>query len=41
MTLILILSERNFLDEILLEGYKKADKIASNKIRKIHEIMGF
>tara|TARA_B100002019_G_scaffold290817_1_gene309396 strand:- start:613 stop:1614 length:1002 start_codon:yes stop_codon:yes gene_type:complete len=36
-----LLSERNFLDEILLEGYKKADKIASNKIRKIHEIMGF
>ena len=36
-----LLSEKNFLDKILLEGYEKADKIASNKIKKIHEIIGF
>ena len=36
-----LLSEKNFLDKILLEGYEKADKIASNKIKRIHEIMGF
>ena len=29
-----LLSEKNFLDKILLEGYEKADKIASNKIKK-------
>ncbi len=36
-----LLSEKNFLDEILLKGYEKADKIASNKMKKIHEIIGF
>ena len=36
-----LLSEKNFLDKILFEGYEKADKIASNKMKKIHEIMGF
>ena len=36
-----LLSEKNFLDEILFEGHEKADKIASNKMKKIHEIMGF
>ena len=36
-----LLSEKSFLDEILLDGYEKADKIASNKMKKIHEIMGF
>ena len=36
-----LLSEKSFLDQILLQGYEKADKIASNKIKKIHEIMGF
>ena len=36
-----LLSEKNFLDEILLKGHEKADKIASNKMKKIHEIMGF
>ncbi len=36
-----LLSEKGFLDEILLEGCEKADKIASNKMKKIHEIMGF
>ena len=36
-----LLSEKNFLDEILLDGYEKADKIASIKMKKIHEIIGF
>ena len=36
-----LLSEESFLDQILLEGAEKADKIATNKIKKIHEIMGF
>ncbi len=36
-----LLTEKNFLDSILLDGYEKANKIASNKIKKIHEIIGF
>ena len=36
-----LLSDEKFLDTILLDGYEKANKIASNKIKKIHEIMGF
>ncbi len=36
-----LLSEKSFLDKILSEGREKADKIASYKIKKIHEIMGF
>ena len=36
-----LLSEESFLDKILLDGAEKADKIATNKIKKIHEIMGF
>ena len=36
-----LLSEESFLDKILLEGAEKADKIATNKMKKIHEIMGF
>ena len=36
-----LLSEKTYLDKILLEGCKKAEKIASNKMKKIHEIMGF
>ena len=36
-----LLSEESFLDKILLDGAEKADKIAINKIKKIHEIMGF
>ncbi|MDC1032644.1 tryptophan--tRNA ligase [Candidatus Pelagibacter sp.] len=34
-------SEKDFLDKILLEGHNKANNIASNKIKKIHEIIGF
>ena len=36
-----LLVEKNYLDSILLEGSEKANKIASNKMKKIHEIMGF
>ena len=36
-----LLNEKNYLDEILSEGCKKADKIASKKVTKIHEILGF
>ena len=36
-----LLVEKNYLDSILLEGSEKANKIASNKMKKIYEIMGF
>jgi tryptophanyl-tRNA synthetase len=36
-----LLNERKYLDAILLEGFEKADEIASKKIKKIHEIVGF
>ena len=36
-----LLKESSYLDEILLEGYKKANEIASQKMKKIHEIVGF
>ena len=36
-----LLQDSNYLDEILLDGSKKADKIASQKMKKIHEIIGF
>ena len=36
-----LLEEKNFLDQILSQGSEKADKIASNKVKKIHEIIGF
>ena len=36
-----LLNEKNYLDQILLEGHQKASKIASEKVKKIHEIMGF
>ena len=36
-----LLNEKKYLDTILLEGSKKADKIASEKVKKIHEIVGF
>ena len=34
-------TEKEFLDKILLEGHKKANNIASDKIKKMHEIIGF
>ena len=36
-----LLNEKKYLDEILSNGCEKADNIASKKIKKIHEIMGF
>ena len=36
-----LLNDHNYLDSILTDGYKKADKIASEKVKKIHEIIGF
>ena len=36
-----LLSDKNYLDQILFEGSEKANIIASKKIKKIHEIVGF
>ena len=36
-----LLNEKVYLEKILSEGCKKADEIASKKIKKIHQIMGF
>ena len=33
--------EKKYLDEILLDGTQKADKIASEKVKKIQELVGF
>ena len=36
-----LLSDVKYLDDILLEGSQKADKIASKKIKNIKELIGF
>ena len=36
-----LLNEKSYIDEILIEGCKKAEDIASKKVKKIHEIVGF
>jgi len=36
-----LLNDEKYLDEILLKGSEKADKIASKKIKKIKELVGF
>ena len=36
-----LLNDSAYLDQILLEGSRKAEEIASKKIKKIHEILGF
>ena len=36
-----LLNDKKYLQEVLTEGCKKADEIASQKIKKIHEIVGF
>ena len=36
-----LISDKDFLDRILLDGHKKANDISSNKIKKMHEIIGF
>ena len=36
-----LLDDEKYLDEILLKGSEKADKIASKKIKEIKELVGF
>ena len=36
-----LINEKSFLDQILLEGCQKADRLANEKLKKIHEIVGF
>ena len=36
-----LLKDKTYLDKILTEGSEKANDIASKKVKKIHEIMGF
>ena len=36
-----LLEDKKYLDSILLEGSKKADKVASKKIKEIKELVGF
>tara|TARA_B100001057_G_C22766784_1_gene917949 strand:+ start:256 stop:1257 length:1002 start_codon:yes stop_codon:yes gene_type:complete len=36
-----LLNEKDYLDEVLNEGCNKADDLASKKIKKMHEIVGF
>ena len=36
-----LLGDKKFLDEILLDGVEKANMIASKKIKRIKEIVGF
>ena len=36
-----LLEDQKFLDEILLDGVEKANMIASKKIERIREIVGF
>jgi len=36
-----LLNDEKYLDEILLKGSEKADKIASKKIKEIKELVGF
>ena len=33
--------DKEYLNQILSDGSKKANEIASKKIKKIHEIVGF
>ena len=36
-----LLNDKSYLDKTLLEGVERADKIASQKIKRIKEIVGF
>ena len=36
-----LINDKGFLDKILLEGHKKANNIASKKIKEMREIIGF
>ena len=36
-----LINDKGFLDKILFDGHKKANKIASDKVKKMQEIVGF
>ena len=36
-----LLNDKKYLDQILLDGSDKASNIASEKVKKIHELIGF
>ena len=36
-----LLNDKSYLDKTLLEGVERADKIASQKIKRIKQIVGF
>jgi len=36
-----LINDKGFLDKILLDGNKKANKVASDKVKKMQEIIGF
>ena len=36
-----LLNDKKYLDQILLDGSDKAANIASEKVKKIHELIGF
>ena len=36
-----IVDDKTFIDKILNDGYEKANEIASKKLKKVHEILGF
>ena len=36
-----LINDKGFLDKILLDGHQKANKIASGKVKKMQEILGF
>ena len=36
-----LIEDKSFLDEILLDGQKKANDFASKKLKKMQEILGF
>ena len=36
-----LINDKEFLDKILSDGYKKANNIASYKLKKMQEIIGF
>ena len=36
-----LLNDKRYLDSILIDGYEKANNIATKKVKKIHELIGF
>ena len=36
-----LLEDKKYLEQVLSEGHKRANDIASNKLKKIHELVGF